>query len=262
MHYVDEGNGPPVLFVHGVPTWSFNFRHLITALSPAHRCVAMDHLGFGLSDKPVGWDYAPAALGRNVSRLVEALDLRDLTLVVHDWGGPIGFAGALERPGNVSRLILFNTWLWSSTADLRARFTAAMLASPLYRHLELRYNFTARFFVPNVMGSRSALTPEVHGQYIAPLAEARDRAGVCALAREIRDSGPWLDGLWDRMGPLAGVPALVVWGLADKAFRRKDLERWQGRLSAARVEAMPGVGHFPHEEAPREVLDLVQRFLT
>jgi len=87
LHYVDEGQGAPVLMVHGTPTWSFMYRHLVKALRARHRCVAPDHLGFGLSERPREWSYRPVDQARNLTRLVEALGLKDLTLVVHDYGG-------------------------------------------------------------------------------------------------------------------------------------------------------------------------------
>ncbi len=99
--------------VHGTPTWSFMYRHLIRDLSPRYRCIAPDHLGFGLSDRPAGWSYRPEDQARNLARLIETLGLKDLTLVVHDFGGPIGLAYALDHPENVRRLVLFNTWMWS-----------------------------------------------------------------------------------------------------------------------------------------------------
>lgn len=95
MHYVDQGEGTPVVFVHGVPGWSFHFRHLLLRLSAHQRCIALDHLGFGLSDKPVDWDYPPEILAGNVSGLMDELKLEDVVLVVHDWGG----ARTELRPG-------------------------------------------------------------------------------------------------------------------------------------------------------------------
>jgi len=102
--------------VHGTPTWSFLYRHLIRDLSPRYRCVAPDHLGFGLSDRPPGWSYRPETR-RAISRGSSRRSAQDLTLVVHDYGGPIGLAYALDHPENVRRLVLFNTWMWSFAGD-------------------------------------------------------------------------------------------------------------------------------------------------
>jgi haloalkane dehalogenase len=113
MHYVDEGDGEPIVMCHGNPTWSFLYRHLVKGLSPHYRCVAIDYIGFGLSDKPLTWSYLPHEQARNVETLIDRLGLKDITLVVQDWGGPIGLSYALRHPDNVKRLVIMNTWLWS-----------------------------------------------------------------------------------------------------------------------------------------------------
>ena len=113
LHYIDEGRGDPVVMVHGTPTWSFLYRHVVKGLSKNYRCIAPDHIGFGLSDKPQGWSYTIEAQAKNLQVLLDSLDLEDITLVVHDFGGPIGLSYAIENPEKVSRLVIMNTWLWS-----------------------------------------------------------------------------------------------------------------------------------------------------
>src|SRR6185503_7254618 len=129
MHYVDVGTGPTVLLVHGTPTWSYLWRDLVADLSTDHRVIAMDHIGFGLSDKPAEWDYTPEAHARNVERLAAALGLEDVTLVVHDFGGPIGLALALDHPETVSRIVVLNTWMWEPEPKLVR--VGKLVASPL-----------------------------------------------------------------------------------------------------------------------------------
>ncbi len=262
MHYIDEGAGEPVVFIHGVPTWSFNFRHLVRHLAPTHRCIALDHLGFGLSDKPAQGPYAPEALAAHVEGLIEGLGLRDVTLVVHDWGGPLGLSYALRHRANVRRLVLFNTWMWSAEGDVRAQLMARLLASPLYRVLEERFGVTARLFIPMALGERAALSPEVHRHYIEPLRRREDRHGVWALVRAIRHADAWAGSLWAQRERLTDLPALVLWGLKDPAFTRRDLERWTALLREAQVHTWPGLGHYPHEERPQEVCERIARFLA
>lgn len=105
MHYVDEGEGAPIVMVHGTPSWSFLYRQLIRDLSGSYRCIAPDQLGFGLSDKPETFAYTPAAHAQNLERLIDTLGLKDIVLVVHDFGGPIGLSYALTHPENVRALI-------------------------------------------------------------------------------------------------------------------------------------------------------------
>ncbi|MFC1759040.1 alpha/beta fold hydrolase, partial [Planctomycetota bacterium] len=108
-HYVDEGSGPPILMVHGNPTWSFYWRHLISQFRDSHRTIAVDNIGCGRSDKPQNYDYSLATHVRNLVELIERLDLRDITLVGHDWGGAIGLGAAVSHPDRFSRFVMFNT---------------------------------------------------------------------------------------------------------------------------------------------------------
>ncbi|CAN5743353.1 hypothetical protein BH24DEI2_BH24DEI2_16170 [soil metagenome] len=112
MHYLDEGTGPTVVMVHGTPSWSFLYRHLVRELSPDYRCVAPDNMGFGLSDKPAEFAYTPVAHAENLETFIDTLALKDIVLVVHDFGGPIGLSYALKHPENVRALVVMNTWLW------------------------------------------------------------------------------------------------------------------------------------------------------
>jgi len=137
LSYVDEGEGAPIVMVHGTPTWSFLYRHLIRSLKERHRCMVPDHLGFGLSDRPRGWSYRPEDQARNLARLIETLALKDLTLVVHDYGGPIGLAYAIDHPENVCRLVLFNTWMWSWAGDRRMEWSGRILGRYLGRWREV-----------------------------------------------------------------------------------------------------------------------------
>jgi haloalkane dehalogenase len=261
MHYVDEGAGDPVVLVHGTPDWSFLWRHLIRAVSPGRRCVAMDHVGFGLSDKPPGWTYRPQDHAANLAALLDPLDLRRVTLVVHDLGVPIGLAWALDHPDRVARIVLLNGVLWALADAPRVRRVLQAMTSPLGRFLYLRLNFSARVLLPRAFGDRRKLSPAIHAQYLAPFPRARDRHGPWGMARGLLESSAWYGSLWARRQAITGLPTLIVWGLADPAFRPAQLERWRSALPRAEVVTLPGVGHFPQEESPDEVARHVRRFL-
>jgi haloalkane dehalogenase len=261
MHYVDEGAGAPILFVHGNPTWSFLYRELIKALAPAYRCVAPDHLGFGLSDRAPTGAYRPAAHAARLRALIEALDLRDLVLVVHDWGGPIGLDYAGAHPERVRGLVILNTWMWPVNDDPYYRLLGALAGSRLGRFLYLRLELFTRIAMPLWFGDRSRLTPEIHDHYLAPLDAPRDRLATWVLSREVLASRAWLAALWRRRKALAPIPKLIVWGMKDLAFREKELRRWQRTFPAADVVRLEGVGHFVPEEAPRTLTGTVKRFL-
>jgi haloalkane dehalogenase len=264
LHYVDEGGGRPVLFVHGTPTWSYEWRHLIGALAPGWRCVAPDLLGFGLSERPRDFAYTPEAHAAILTEFVAQLGLDDLTLVVHDYGGPIGLPLALDGPTRVRRLVLLNTWMWPLDDDPDLRRKARLAASGLGRLLYRRGNASLRLLMPYAYGDRRKLTPAIHRQYLAPFRAPDDRERVLwRLARAILGSSAYYAGLWARRDRLRNRPALVIWGLADPAFRPHHLARWAAVLGpTARIVRLPAAGHWPHEEEPMTVRDELRRFLA
>src|SRR3546814_1714863 len=159
--YIGCVAGEVLLFVHGNPTWSVMYRHPIRGLSDRYRFVAPDHLGFGLSDKPEGPSYLPQFHAKNLGRLIEQLELTNVTLVIHDWGGPIGFSYALAHPENVKRLIVFNTSCWSLRGVAGAERFSRIVGSPLGRFVCRSFNAFPRFVIPRVMGDRSKLIVEI-----------------------------------------------------------------------------------------------------
>ena len=260
MRYVDEGSGPVVLMVHGTPTWSFLYRHLIKALSARYRCVAPDLLGFGLSEKPGSASYRPADQARRLTTLIDTLGLKDVTLVVHDFGGPIGLAHAIERPENVARLVLFNTWMWSLRDDVRVARAGRLFGSGIGRFLFQRLAFSTQVLWRSAIADKARYTPAIHGQYRAALATAAERRVTWHYARELLGSSDWYESLWSRRDRIAHTPALLVWGLKDPAFGTA-LARWRSVFERADVVELPDVGHAPPEERGPEVATLVERFL-
>jgi haloalkane dehalogenase len=260
MHYLDEGQGPTVLMVHGTPTWSFLYRHLVRGLRDRWRCVVPDHLGFGLSDKPAGDAYRPEDQARRLGLFVEALGLKDLTLVVHDFGGPIGLAYALDHPGNVGRLVLFNTWLWSFAGERRIELAGRVLGSRAGRFLYERLGFSLNVVFRHAMADKSRYTRAVHAQYAGPLGERAARHATWVYAREVLGSSNWYEAQWGRRERLAMIPALLVWGMKDPAFGA-FLPRWRAVFRRAEVVAWDDVGHAPPEERGPESAAAIVRFL-
>lgn len=261
MHYVDEGEGAPILLVHGTPTWSFLYRSLIRDLFRDHRVIAPDHLGFGLSGKPREAPYRPADHARRLEALVEHLALTDVTLAVHDFGGPIGLSWALRHPDRVRSLILFNTWMWRLADDRVKVWTARLLGGPVGRVLYERLNLSPRLLLKAGFADASRLTPEIHRHYTAPFPTSGSRRAPWVLARELLASSEWYRELWKGREALREKPALLLWGMKDPAFGPGYLDRWTGALPNARVVRMPEVGHFPQEEAPERVRSEVRNFL-
>ena len=260
MRFVDVGEGPPVVMVHGTPTWSFLYRHLVKGLSDRYRCIVPDHLGFGLSDKPRTFTYRPVDQAANLARLIDSLGLKDVALVVHDFGGPIGLAYAVERPDNVRRLVLFNTWMWSFRGDRRRQLAGALLGSFVGRLL-YRFGFSVQRLWQDAIEDKTRYTPAVHRQYVAPLASPVARHATWVYARDLLGSSEWYASLWARRDRIARIPALLVWGMKDRAFGDL-LPRWRTVFERARVIELAGAGHAPPEERAPEILPALREFLA
>lgn len=257
VHYLDEGAGRPILMCHGNPTWSFLYRNVIHALRDRFRCVAIDMPGFGLSDRPLGYGYTPAEQAAVVGQLIGALDLRDLIVMGHDWGGPIGLAAACADPQRVSGLVLGNTWFWPS--DRRARvFSRVMSSRPLQRAILERNLFVERVLPAGVARTLSAAEME-HYRAVQPTADAR--VAVAELPRQIVAARPWLAELAAAVPrELGAKPALVTFPLRDVAFpARTVLPRMRAAFSDIEVVELPEAKHFFVEDAPGEVAAAVAR---
>lgn len=262
IHYIDEGRSNAVLFSHGTPTWSFEWRQLIRALSSTHRCIAPDHLGFGLSDRPRHTAYTPEAHAERFSQFVDALALDAFTLVVHDYGGPIALPVALDDRRRVRRLVVINSWMWrlDDDPDIRraARIAGGRLGKLLYRWA----NLSLRAIMPAAYADRSKLTSAIRAQYLAPFHDRWSRGAVLwPLAHALLGSTAYFDSLYQKRDRLRDIPTLIVWGMRDPAFKPHHLARWRDMVPHARVVELP-VGHWPHEEDAESVVAAVRDFLA
>jgi haloalkane dehalogenase len=262
MHYVDEGSGSPIVMVHGTPTWSFLYRKLIAGLARHHRVIAPDSIGFGLSDKPVGWSYRPQDHAANITALIEHLGLRDVTLMVHDFGGPIGLAHAIEHPEEVARIVIFNSWMWSLRGNPAAEKASRIVGSAVGKLLYTRMNFSTKTLIKTVFGDKRKLTREAHRHYIMALGSPSERIGAWTLGKELIGSSDWYASLWERRERIARIPALLLWGMKDPTFKEADLERWRGLFTDTSVVTYPGAGHFVQEEEGSALVPVVERFIA
>lgn len=262
IHYVDEGRGDPVLFSHGTPTWSFEWRHLIRAISVTNRCIALDHLGFGLSDRPRDESYTPEAHAKRFTAFASALGLDGLTLVVHDYGGPIALPLALDDRQRVRRLVLINTWMWPLDDDPEVRRAARVLGGPIGKLLYEWANLSLNVIMPSAYADRRKLTPEIRAQYLAPFRDRPSRGAVLwPLARALLGSTAFYDSLYQRRDRLRDISTLVVWGRRDPALKPHHMGRWRAIIPNAKVVGLPA-GHWPHEEDPQAVTKAVTGFLA
>lgn len=260
MHYVDEGQGAPILFVHGTPTWSFVWRQQIKALSRTNRCIAPDHLCFGLSEKPVGFTYTPEAHAQNLEQLIEHLQLKDIVLVVHDFGGPIGLNYALKHPDNVKKIVILNTWMWSLEHEKQMMKISSFLNSNIGRFLYLNLSFSARMLLPRGYHEKRHLSKDVHQHYLKPLNSSQHRLGTWHFARALKESGPWFSQLWEQRERLSAIPKLILWGENDKLLPLHFLDKWQKAFPDAEIQRFKA-GHFVQEEKGGELADAIKHFI-
>ena len=253
LSYLDEGTGPVVLLVHGTPSWSFEFRDVVRAISVNHRVIAPDHLGFGLSDKPLT-ALRPEDHARRLRALVEALDLRGITLVAHDFGGPIALPLALDTPRRVRRVLVINSWMWASAGDPEIARIDRLVRSALGRFLYRWLGVSARVILPHAFGDRRRLTRTLHRHYLQPLSSRRAREGTYALACALRGSDAHYGSLWQRRDVLATLPLTLIWGERDPVLTRVHRDRWLQAFPAARLISVADAGHFVAEERPDVII--------
>ncbi|MCA0301567.1 MAG: alpha/beta fold hydrolase [Proteobacteria bacterium] len=259
LHLVDEGRGPVLLFLHGNPTWSFQFRHLIRTLRGSYRCIALDLPGFGLSTAPPGFSFKPRDAAPLVAAAMRDLDLRDATLVAHDWGGPIGLAAMAEEPGRIRRIVLGNTWAWPVNGDFHFEWFSRLMGGPVGRWANLRFMAFVTWFMPMAMRRRRLAAME-RAAYRAPFADATRRVPLHVFPSEIVGAGPWLAEV-ERVAAAFDGPVQLLWPDRDVAFRRRELAHWRSLWPRARVAAIERCGHFLWEEAPDDCLAAMVPFL-
>ncbi|GAB4343615.1 MAG: alpha/beta fold hydrolase [Flammeovirgaceae bacterium] len=261
LHYIDEGKGDVLLFVHGTPSWSFDYRHIIKVLSKNYRCVALDHIGFGLSDKPKNYDYSVQHHAENLKILIESLALKNITLIVHDFGGVIGFDYALKHPENIKKLVVLNSWLWDSSEDKSYQKLKPILKSPLLPFLYLYLNFSPKLLIPKSFVNKKRLTKKIHQQYILPFSSKDERRGTLGFAYSLLNDQQWFESLWKKISLLKNKPILLIWGMKDSFITPSYLKKFASGFENPAILEIEDCGHFPQEEQPEIVLSVLQRFL-
>lgn len=263
---IDEGEGPPVVMVHGNPTWSYLYRAFIDPLVEAgYRAVAPDLAGFGRSEKPlVGLTYEEQI--SSLSAHLVALDLTDITLVVQDWGGPIGLGFASRHPERIARLVIMNARPrpFAATSDLPQIF--AMFREPLLGEVLLQgLNAFVEGMVPAGIKHRDRITPELMQAYRAPFPDFNSRAGVLTLARghPFGETHPDYERevAWGSWVSRFRGPALLICALQDHGYGAWALEVWREMLPHAGVETLPDAGHYLQEDAHERIVPWILRFL-
>ncbi|CAB5104257.1 Haloalkane dehalogenase-like protein [Olavius algarvensis associated proteobacterium Delta 3] len=268
-HYLDEGAGDPVIMVHGNPTWSFYYRHLVKGLSHAYRTIVPDHIGCGLSDKPGMqlYDYRLRSRVDDFQAFIQGLHLqRPITLIVHDWGGMIGMAYARRHPERIGRLIILNTAAFPPPhgkrlpVRLRLIRNVPMIGVPAVLGLNL--------FVEGalIMAPRRRLSVPVRKGLRAPYDTPRHRLATLKFVQDIPLTGqdPGFDivkDVGDHLHALRHIPMLICWGAHDFVFDRDYYDEWRRRFPDAEAHYFKEAGHYILEDIPETVLKHITSFL-
>ncbi|MFQ5462276.1 MAG: alpha/beta fold hydrolase [Phycisphaerae bacterium] len=265
LHYVDEGEGDAVLMVHGNPTWSFYFRELIKALRGHHRVIASDHIGCGLSDKPLHYPYTLATHIENLEKLVDHLGLSRVSLVVHDWGGAIGFGWATRHPALFRRIVVLNT---AAFLGFPIPWRIRVCGWPVIGEVLVRgFNGFAKPAITMACRKKEGMPPEVRKGYLLPYDSYANRIALLRFVRDIPQSrgDPSFDVLKSIEAGLTHIadrPMLICWGGRDFCFNDAFLQEWTRRFPGADVHRFADAGHYVLEDAGERIIPLVRRFLA
>lgn len=259
IHYVDEGAGETLLLLHGNPSWSFLYRKIIASLKADFRCVALDYPGYGMSDAPAGYGFTPREHSILLERFVDRLGLTDLTLMVQDWGGPIGLGLAGRRPELVRRLIIGNTFAWPLNGAPRIEIFSWVMGGPVGRSLTLMFNLVPWFFFTRGFARKTG--PEVLAMYLAPWRKRERRIAAFVAPRQLIAASPYLREVEANLPKLASRPALIVWGAKDFAFRDAERQRFENTFLTHKTVLLPNASHFLQEDAGEEIAELIKQFL-
>ena len=255
MHYVDEGTGDPIVFLHGNPGWSFEYRKSIKAMSATNRCIAPDYIGFGLSDKPADWDYLPIHHSELIEQFLDSLNLNNITFVMNDYGGPPAISYAIKHPEKIKKLIVCNTWFWPVNDIPNFKNFSGMAGGPIGKFFAMNFNMIGKVLSKAAYGPKNRMTEEVRKHYYMPHAEKSARIGTWVFPREIIGSTAWYAALWAQRDKIKHIP---TWGDSDIAFKEGELKVWTDLMENHTLKVLNKIGHYPPEEAPEEIIKVLR----
>jgi len=268
MHYVDAGSGDPVVLLHGDPTWGYLYRAFIPSLAARGRCIVPDHMGMGKSEVPEV--PSPYRLGHhidNLETLLLSLDLRRLTLVLHDWGGPVGLGFAVRHPARIKRLILTNTWAFAAWPGAPLPRLLEIIRSPRGEAFVLARNGYVRPALLGTTAHPEHLTDAILDAYLAPFPTPESRRALLSWSRDIPfapgdASYAEMERIEQGLPQFDAIPTLLVWGMQDPVLPPSVLRRWQALYPGAVTHEIAAASHFLQEDAPAAVLAAIEKFLA
>ncbi|WP_028583424.1 alpha/beta fold hydrolase [Desulfogranum mediterraneum] len=263
MAYLDEGQGPVVVMVHGNPSWSYLYRNLVSHLKGGYRCIVPDHLGCGFSAKPQDQPYTLEQHINNLEALLASLEIERCVLVVHDWGGAIGMGWAGRHPERVQGMVVMNTAAFRST---RIPLRISVCRWPLLGPLLVRgLNVFARAAV--FMAVAKPMPPKVAAGFLAPYDSWHNRLAILRFVQDIplrasHRSWSTLVEVEQSLARLAELPMLLCWGGQDFCFNDHFFQGWRLRFPQAEAHSFKGAGHYLLEDALEEIVPLIDTFLS
>ncbi|MGF1757269.1 alpha/beta fold hydrolase [Photobacterium sagamiensis] len=269
LHYVNEGQGEPVVMVHGNPSWSFYYRNLVTELSQNHQCIVPDHIGCGLSDKPddAGYDYTLKNRIDDLEALLEHLEVREnITLVVHDWGGMIGMGYASRYPERIKRLVILNTGAFHLPESKPFPWALWICRNTMLGTFLVR-GFNAFSSIASYVGvKRKPMSPEVRQAYVSPFNSWANRISTLRFVQDIPlrkgdRNYELVSEIAASLPKFSQVPTLICFGLKDFVFDKHFLAVWREKMPHAEVHEFADCGHYILEDASEEVVPLISEFM-
>ncbi|MWC29179.1 alpha/beta fold hydrolase [Paenibacillus sp. MMS18-CY102] len=259
IHYVDEGQGPTVLLLHGNPTWSYLYRNVMKELRGDYRLIAPDYPGFGMSKAPSGYRFTPQEHSEAIQDLIRRLNLKDLIMVVQDWGGPIGLNYAVQHRENLRGIVVMNTWAWPATLLPMKLFSIVMGGWPFGYWLQTQRNFFAKAIVPHGIHHAENITDRLRKAYTNPFPTPKSRIPTWVFPRSIRKARAWLANIESKLPSLSGLPAQILWGTQDSAgFPLAQMEKWQRALPLNETEILEDASHYVQEDRPDRVASAIR----
>ena len=262
MHYLDEGKGHPIIMVHGNPTWSFFYRNLVKEFKSNFRIIVPDHLGMGLSDRPQNYEFTLANHIDNLTDLLNHLDIKKASLIVHDWGGPIGLGTALKAKLETTHTIIMNT---AAFIDKNIPSTINFCRTPFLGEYMMR-GLNAFAWPATFMAVEKPLNTNIKRGYLLPYNNFHNRIGVARFVQDIpmndnHRSFPTLKKIEENLKSLPGKK-LLLWGAKDFCFTTHFYERFKDIFPDAQTELIKEAGHYLMEDSPKKSFDTIRNFLV
>ena len=269
MHYVDEGQGQTILMVHGNPTWSFYYRRLISHFSKEYRVVVPDHIGYGYSDKPTKYHYTVGNQIKNITAFIEKLDLKNIILVCHDWGGAFGTGYAIDHPENIKKIVYMNTGAFSIPEEILKHHPWQMniVRIPLLGPVLVRaFNAFSQFAFLWAITRKERRTRKVKKGLIAPYNNWKNRVAVLKAVQDIPlsekvASFDVMNRMEENLKILKDKPIMVFWGLKDFVFTTPVLHKWQEFFPNMKYKQYEDAGHYVLEDAYERIIPEMDKFL-